>query len=149
MRPDWDRTQVVLNPQGIAVIREKGANRAVVMPVDAVYPALAEGAIRDVQSWLALPSVRLHMIMINGSWFDPRKKQAKTNETYDTGVCQPNMTDDTGGRSEEALRAVDPLGCAANITYDPAPRPAERRRVADVAGDRITTTYDPEPPPTT
>lgn len=100
-RHDWEGTQVVVNAQGIAVILEKNVNRAVVIPVDAVYPALAEATRRTVENWLEAPSSRRHVILIDGSWFMPDKKQSKNSKILESDFIRTNIPYDRGPRSGE------------------------------------------------
>ena len=93
---DWPGTAVVVSPRRIAVVWDKVINRGEIVPVDLVLPRLTEDTRTAVVSWLQAPKTRLHVVLVNGSWFEPHEKSPRipiaessfvcTNMTYDHGV---------------------------------------------------------------
>ena len=107
---DWQGSLVVINPGRIAVVLDKQAKRGAVLPVEMVYPGLEDATVSRVRTWLEAPPNRRHVVLFNGSWFAPGKKETgsppaemrepdsrHTNMTYDTWRCPPDW--DGGGGS--------------------------------------------------
>jgi hypothetical protein len=98
---DWEGTLVVLTPERIAVILEKGVNRGVVVPIDSVYPALGDATRRTVQAWLDSPWSRRQVVLIKGNWFGANRVEASRTTFVGAGFISTNMPYDSGPRLGE------------------------------------------------
>jgi hypothetical protein len=88
---DWEGTLVVVTPQRIAVILEKGVNRGVVVPIDCVYPALGDATRMTIQAWLETPSSRRHVVLIKESWFAAQRVEASRTTIVGAGFTPTHM----------------------------------------------------------
>ncbi len=117
-RPDWNGTMVVINPRRVAVILDKQVNRGAVLPVELIYPGVEESTRIRVSTWLEAPSTRRHVILIDGSWFLPRKTESQ-GQIAEAGSGHANMTYDPGKRGTQI---AEPGTMHTNMTYDARPR---------------------------
>jgi hypothetical protein len=92
-------TMVVIMPRGIAVIIDQEVKRGAVVLVDVIYPRIDVAARATLQTWLARPTTRLHVLHVPGSWFFPYD-DGSPSRLADPDITPTNMTYDTGPRPE-------------------------------------------------
>ncbi len=120
-RPDWNGTMVVINPRRVAVILDKQANRGAVLPVELIYTGVEESTRIQVLAWLKAPLTRRYVILIDGSWFMPRKTESQ-GRIAEAGSGHANMTYDPG---KGGTQIAEPGTMRTNMTYDARPRPKD------------------------
>jgi hypothetical protein len=94
---DGDFTTIVITPRRVAVILDKLPNRGVVVPVEAIYARIDAAVKARIETWLAAPTTRFHVIQVPGSWFFPYVHGTRI-PIADVNVRSTNMTYDTGPR---------------------------------------------------